>query len=117
MANHPEVSSLYYLGTIDSNHPAYEVYQRQYTCAGAMIAFEIKGTEKEAFTFLNKLKLIKLAVSLGSTESLIQHPATMTHAGVAPELKKATISVLFASLEVNQMTDRNKNNGNKGVAK
>ena len=39
--------------------------------------------------FLNNLKLIKLAVSLGSTESLIQHPATMTHAGVAPELKKA----------------------------
>lgn len=89
LANHPQVSSLYYLGTIDSNHPAYEVYQRQYTCAGAMIAFEIKGTEKEAFTFLNNLKLIKLAVSLGSTESLIQHPATMTHAGVAPELKKA----------------------------
>ena len=54
-----------------------------------MIAFEIKGTEKEAFLFLNNLKLIKLAVSLGSTESLVQHPATMTHAGVSPELKKA----------------------------
>ena len=43
---------------------------------------------KEAFEFLNALKLIKLAVSLGSTESLVQHPMTMTHAGVDPEHRK-----------------------------
>ena len=84
-----EYNSFYEEGTYACAACKTEVYQRQYTCAGAMIAFEIKGTEKEAFTFLNNLKLIKLAVSLGSTESLIQHPATMTHAGVAPELKKA----------------------------
>ena len=53
-----------------------------------MIAFEIKGGEKEAFQFLNHLKLIKLAVSLGSTESLAQHPATMTHIGVDDEIKE-----------------------------
>jgi methionine-gamma-lyase len=47
------------------------------------------GGEKEAFAFLNHLKLVKLAVSLGSTESLAQHPATMTHAGVDPEEKTA----------------------------
>jgi methionine-gamma-lyase len=47
-----------------------------------------KAGEKEAFKFLNALKLIKLAVSLGSTESLAEHPATMTHADVDPELKK-----------------------------
>jgi methionine-gamma-lyase len=52
-----------------------------------MISFYLKGGEKEAFRFLNRLKLIKLAVSLGSTESLVQHPASMTHAGVSPELK------------------------------
>jgi methionine-gamma-lyase len=52
-----------------------------------MIAFEIKGGQKEAFKFLNSLKLIKLAVSLGSTESLVQHPATMTHVGLTDELK------------------------------
>ena len=50
-----------------------------------MVSFDIKGGEKEAFEFLNALKLIKLAVSLGSTESLVQHPITMTHAGVDPE--------------------------------
>lgn len=52
-----------------------------------MVSFEIKGGEKEAFKFLNELKLIKLAVSLGSTESLAQHPASMTHAGIPPEEK------------------------------
>jgi len=54
-----------------------------------MISFDIKGGEKEAFQFLNALNHIKLAVSLGSTESLAQHPITMTHAGVAPEHQKA----------------------------
>jgi methionine-gamma-lyase len=49
-----------------------------------MISFDIKGGEKAAFRFLNHLKLIKLAVSLGSTESLAQHPATMTHCGLDP---------------------------------
>jgi len=50
-----------------------------------MISFNIRGGKKEAFRFLNNLKLIKLAVSLGSTESLAEHPATMTHSDVPPE--------------------------------
>jgi methionine-gamma-lyase len=54
-----------------------------------MIAFDIKGGEKEAFCFLDNLKLIKLAVSLGGTESLAEHPQTMTHADVDPEDKVA----------------------------
>lgn len=52
-------------------------------------AFEAVGGEPEALALLNHLKLVKLAVSLGSTESLAQHPASMTHAGVAPEEKLA----------------------------
>ena len=47
-----------------------------------MLSIVLEGGEKESFQFLNSLKLIKLAVSLGSTESLAQHPASMTHAGV-----------------------------------
>ena len=47
-----------------------------------MVSFEIEGGEEEAFIFLNNLSLFKLAVSLGSTESLAQHPKTMTHAGL-----------------------------------
>ena len=53
-----------------------------------MISFDVKGGEKAAFKVLNGLKLIKLAVSLGSTESLAEHPYSMTHAPVNDELKK-----------------------------
>lgn len=84
LVKHPKVETVYFLGLIEKDTPDYEVYQRQYTSAGAMIAFDVKGGESEAFQFLNGLKLIKLAVSLGSTESLAQHPATMTHIGVDP---------------------------------
>jgi methionine-gamma-lyase len=50
-----------------------------------MIAFDVIGGEAEAFRFLNALQIIHMAVSLGSTESLAEHPATMTHADVDPE--------------------------------
>ena len=53
-----------------------------------MISFDVVGGEKEAFQFLNSLKLIKLAVSLGSTESLAEHPATMTHSDVEENHRK-----------------------------
>ena len=53
-----------------------------------MISFEVLGGEAGAYQFLNHLQLCKLAVSLGSTESLAEHPATMTHAGVNPEMKE-----------------------------
>lgn len=52
------------------------------------MSFDIVGGEKEAFEFLNHLKLVKLAVSLGSTESLAEHPASMTHCDVPDEEKK-----------------------------
>ena len=87
--NHAKVEKVYYLGLLDPTSKQYELYQKQYTSPGAMISFDIVGGEKEAFTFLNNLKLFKLAVSLGSTEGLAQHPATMTHAGVDPASRKA----------------------------
>lgn len=85
LSNHPKVKKLYYLGSLDVSSKEYALYQQQYEAPGAMISFEIDGGEQEAFQFLNNLKLIKLAVSLGSTESLIQHPASMTHIGMCPE--------------------------------
>jgi len=89
LQSHPKVEKIYYLGMIDENHPQYEVYKRQYKCAGAMVSFDIAGGEAESYQFLNSLKLIKLAVSLGGTESLAQHPASMTHSGVAVEEREA----------------------------
>lgn len=89
LSEHALVDKIYYLGLIPENHPSYKIYKQQYSSPGAMVSFDIKGTEEQAFQFLNALKLIKLAVSLGSTESLIQHPATMTHAGVDPDDRKS----------------------------
>ncbi|RMG67431.1 MAG: cystathionine gamma-synthase family protein [Bacteroidetes bacterium] len=86
LARHPRVASVHYLGLIDGSDPQQQaIYEAQCLAPGAMVSFEIRGGEKEAFAFLNRLKMIKLAVSLGSTESLAEHPATMTHAGVHPE--------------------------------
>jgi methionine-gamma-lyase len=86
---HPKVEKVYYLGNITAkNTRAYAIKQKQCLSNGAMISFDIKGGEQEAFRFLNALQLIKLAVSLGSTESLAEHPATMTHVDVEPVLKQ-----------------------------
>lgn len=90
LAVHPKIANVHYLGLLTpADGEAYDIYRRQCTSPGAMVSFEVKGGEKEAFTFLNHLKIVKLAVSLGSTESLAQHPATMTHAGVDPAEKAA----------------------------
>jgi methionine-gamma-lyase len=85
---HDKVKKVHYLGLIDENSTEYEVYKRQYNSPGAMISFDIRGGEKAAFKFLNSLTLVKLAVSLGSTESLAQHPQTMTHCGIEPEARE-----------------------------
>ena len=85
---HEKVEKVYYLGLIPEGTDEHKIYERQYTSPGAMLSFDVKGTEKEAFAFIDNLKLIKLAVSLGGTESLVEHPATMTHAGVAPDFRE-----------------------------
>jgi methionine-gamma-lyase len=87
LQNHPKVEKVYYLGFITDPREK-EILDRQYSSNGAMISFDIKGGEKEAFKFLDSLELIKLAVSLGGTESLAEHPQTMTHADVPHEDKE-----------------------------
>lgn len=82
---HPKVTRVHYLGNLTEDDPQYEIFQRQCSAPGGMISFEVVGGEAEAFRLLNALKLIHLAVSLGGTESLAEHPATMTHADVDPE--------------------------------
>jgi methionine-gamma-lyase len=85
LTDHPKVARVHYLGNLTGDDPQYAVYQRQCSAPGGMISFEVVGGEAEAFRLLNALKLIRLAVSLGGTESLAEHPATMTHADVDPE--------------------------------
>ena len=85
--DHPKVKTIHYLGALKKGTRSHDIFERQYSSAGAMLSIILEGGEKEAFKFLNNLKLIKLAVSLGSTESLAQHPATMTHAGVDADVR------------------------------
>ncbi len=85
LRDHPKVQSLHYLGELAPEHPMYEVYQRQCSGPGSLIAFEVPGGEAAAFRVLNALQLVKVAVSLGGTESLAEHPASMTHADVTKE--------------------------------
>jgi methionine-gamma-lyase len=86
---HQKVDKVYYLGNLtQKDGEQYTILKRQCLSNGAMISFDVVGGEKEAFKFLNSLKLIKLAVSLGGTESLAEHPATMTHVDVGENHKK-----------------------------
>lgn len=89
LSKHPKVEKVYYLGYTAKNNPDQEpIRQKQNLSYGAMLSFDIKGGEKEAFAFLNNLHHIKLAVSLGGTESLAEHPATMTHSDIPEEEKE-----------------------------
>jgi methionine-gamma-lyase len=84
LADHPKIEAVYYLGHLTEEDPQNEIYRRQCLAPGSMVSFDIVGGEAEAFRFLNSLKLFKLAVSLGGTESLAEHPATMTHSELDP---------------------------------
>jgi methionine-gamma-lyase len=82
LSGHPRVTEVHYLGLIREGTRYFDILHRQCSGTGAMLSFQVLGGEPEAFRFLNSLQLIKLAVSLGSTESLAEHPKSMTHAGV-----------------------------------
>lgn len=84
---HPKIEKVLYLGLLDKKDPQYKIFKKQCLSPGAMLSFYIKGNQKQAFKFLNNLQLINLAVSLGSTESLAEHPAAMTHISVPEEEK------------------------------
>ncbi len=89
LAQHPKVERVYYLGHLEEGDPQYAIYRKQCLAPGSMVSFDVRGGEEAAFRFLNALRLVKLAVSLGGTESLAEHPCSMTHADVGLEDKKA----------------------------
>jgi methionine-gamma-lyase len=82
LQDHPKVAKVHYLGFLEHGEAAHEVYRKQCKAPGSTFSFEVRGGEAEAFRLLNALQHVKLAVSLGGTESLAQHPGTMTHADV-----------------------------------
>lgn len=88
--SHPAVEKVRYPGLLKKGDPQYDIYRKQCSGPGALISFYVKGGKKEAFKVLNAVHICRLAVSLGGTETLIQHPRRMTHAEVPDELCRAT---------------------------
>jgi methionine-gamma-lyase len=88
LASHPKIDKIAYLGLLGPGDDGHDIYTDQCEGPGSMISIWVDGGEEEAFRFLDALQLAHLAVSLGSTETLVQHPASMTHAGVDPDVNK-----------------------------
>ena len=86
LEKHEVIEKIYYPGL--SNHPNHEIAKKQMNGFGGMITVVLKGGLKTATTFLERTKLFALAESLGGVESLIEHPAIMTHASVPAEVRK-----------------------------
>ena len=87
LRDHPKVERVGYLGFLHPGSRQHDIYTRHCRGAGSTFSVIVKGGEAEAFRLLDHLKLVKLAVSLGGTESLASHPAAMTHLSVAPARK------------------------------
>lgn len=101
LLEHPRVERVYYPGHLKEGDLDYDTFQRQCLSAGGMVSFDVEGGEAAAFRVLNALKLVKLAVSLGGTESLAQHPATMTHSDIpVPEQRDMGITESMIRLSV-----------------
>jgi cystathionine gamma-synthase len=90
LRTHPAVQQVFYPGLAD--HPGHDIARRQQASFGAMLSFELKGGEPAVAAFLEGLECFTLAESLGGVESLISHPASMTHAGM-DELARAKAGI------------------------
>lgn len=88
LRSHPAVERVDYLDFLETRDPQRALFDRQCHSAGSTFSFAIKGGEQDAFRFLDAVEHIKLAVSLGGTETLICHPATMTHSDIEPDVLK-----------------------------
>jgi len=99
LENHPKIARVFYPGL--PSHPDHALAQRQMKAFGGMIAFELKGGLEAGKALMNHVKVMTLAVSLGSVDSLIQHPASMTHASMSAEdRRKSGISDGLVRLSV-----------------
>jgi methionine-gamma-lyase len=88
LRTHPKVAGVNYLGFLAPDDPRERIFKKQCQSAGSTFGFTVKGGEPEAFRLLDGLQVIKLAVSLGGTETLISHPASTTHSGVPKETRE-----------------------------
>ncbi len=106
LAEHPAVERVYYPGL--ASHPGHEIARRQQRGFGGMLSFELGGGDGAIPVFLGKLRRFSLAESLGGVESLIAHPATMTHAAMDAEARAAAgigASLLRLSVGIEDVRD------------
>ena len=87
LCKQPDVNYVLYPGLDNTRDKQKDICQKQCCGSGSLISFEVKGGKKRAFEILNNVHHCKLAVSLGGTETLIEHPRTMTHSDVSPDLQ------------------------------
>jgi cystathionine beta-lyase/cystathionine gamma-synthase len=87
LAEHPRVEQVYYPGL--SSHPDHELAKRQMSGYGGMVSFQFKGTMSDVDTVVRRFKVFTFAESLGGVESLVCHPATMTHGSIPREIREA----------------------------
>ncbi|ANL56485.1 cystathionine gamma-synthase family protein [Rhizobium phaseoli] len=99
LRDHPKVEKVHYLPYHDPESPSGRTFAAQCSGAGSTFSFDIRGGQPASFKFLNALQVFKLAVSLGGTESLASHPATMTHSGVPADVRER-IGVLESTIRL-----------------
>ena len=101
LRSHPKIQNVWYLDFLPDDHPDRPLHERQNKSAGSTFSFEVRGGEAGAFALLDRLQIIKLAVSLGGTETLASHPASMTHSGMAvDELKRFSITPALIRISI-----------------
>ncbi|MCZ2257962.1 methionine gamma-lyase [Sporosarcina sp. G11-34] len=91
------VEEVYY--PFDENNPQFEIAKNQMKAGGGLISFTVKGGKEEAQLLIDSLELIRIAVSLGDAETLIQHPATMTHS-IVPENERLSMGITDSLLRL-----------------
>ncbi len=106
LAEHPKISAVMHPGL--ETHPQHELAKRQMLGYGGTFSFRVRGGQPEVFRMLSAVKLFTLAESLGGVESLIEHPATMTHASVPAEVRNSmgiTEDVVRVSVGIEDVRD------------
>jgi methionine-gamma-lyase len=108
LSEHPRVTRVLHPSLLEPGSAQLELFERQCTGNGSLIAFEVEGGEEAAFQVLDRFEVFRLAVSLGGTESLVEHPMSMTHADVPPadlEALGVTAGMIRMSVGIEHMSD------------
>lgn len=108
LADHPRVTRVLHPSMLQAESPQRELFERQCTGGGSLLAFEVEGGEAAAFKALDRFEVFRLAVSLGGTESLVEHPMSMTHADMPPadlEALGVTAGMIRMSVGIEHLSD------------